>query len=77
MPVVPAPASPPPAPKSPFEGLHPAVVTLVKELPEFNDSEEKPEFSTAKRKAWFAYADATFNLIYALPEGDAGGVDDS
>jgi hypothetical protein len=71
------PAMPPPTPKSPLEGLHPAIITLVKELPEFSDSDEKAEFSTAKRKAWFAYAEATFNLIYALPDGDAGGIDDS
>jgi uncharacterized protein DUF5343 len=58
------------APSDPLEGLHPAIVTLVKELPAFEDGEGKPEFSSVKRKAWFAYAKATFDLIYALPDGD-------
>lgn len=53
-------------------GLHPAVLTLVQALPAFADG-VKPEYSTAEREAWFAYARATFNLIYALPEGDTGG----
>jgi hypothetical protein len=67
-PVEQAPAPTPPA--DPLQKLHPAIITLVKELPEFGDDDEKPEFSTAKRQAWFAYAEATFNLIYALPEGE-------
>lgn len=67
--------APPPAP-APHAGLHPAITTLVKELPAFSESGEKPAFSTAQRKAWFAYAEATFNLIYALPEGDPGGAAD-
>jgi Family of unknown function (DUF5343) len=67
------PPPPPPSPADPLEKLHPAVITLVKELPEFGDSDDpKPEFSSAKRKAWFAYAKATFDLIYALPDGDEG-----
>lgn len=56
-----------------LRGLHPAILTLVKSLPEFETPVEKPEFSTADREAWFAYAKATFNLIYALPDGDSGG----
>lgn len=61
----------PPPPVDPFAGLHPAVVTLVQSLPDFDVENGKPEFSTADREAWFAYARATFNLIYALPAGDA------
>jgi hypothetical protein len=57
-----------------LQGLHPAIVTLVKSLPEFDSPAEKPEFSTADRDAWFAYAKATFNLIYSLPEGDPSGI---
>lgn len=60
----------PSTPTNPLAGLNPAIVTLVKALPEFDDSGEKPEFSLADREAWFAYAKATFNLIYSLPEGD-------
>jgi hypothetical protein len=70
-----APPPPPPSPPAdPLESLHPAIITLVKSLPEFADPTEKPEFSTADRDAWFAYAKATFNLIYALPKGDENGV---
>ena len=61
------------APAAPFGGLHPAVVTLVQALPSASPEAGKPVFSNAEREAWFAYAKATFNLIYALPEGDAGG----
>lgn len=53
------------------QGLHPAVLTLVQALPAFGDH-TKPEFSSAERDAWFAYAKATFNLIYALPDSDKG-----
>jgi hypothetical protein len=60
---------PPPSPADPYKGLHPAIVTLVKSLPEFDDQSEKPEFAEADRKAWFAYAEATFNLIYSQPQG--------
>lgn len=65
----------PPAPTDPLASLHPAIVTLVKALPSFGDDGAKPEFPAVDREAWFAYARATFNLIYALPEGDAGGAD--
>jgi hypothetical protein len=56
---------------APLAGLHPAVVTLVQSLPTFSANDTKPEFPTADREAWFAYAKATFNLIYAStpPEG--------
>lgn len=60
----------PPAPPSPLGDLHPAIVTLVQALPTGADPAIKPEFSKDEREAWFAYARATFNLIYALPEGD-------
>ncbi len=66
-------SAPPPPPDDPTRGLHPAIVTLVQSLPEFDDPTEKPEFPTASREAWFAYAQATFNLIYSLPENDPGG----
>ena len=60
--------TPPPLPPAdPFAGLHPAVVTIVQSLPQFGAENGKPEFSAADREAWFAYAKATFNLIYALP----------
>jgi hypothetical protein len=62
----------PPPPVNPFAGMHPAIQTLVKALPEFADPADKPEFSTEERKAWFAYAKATFNLIYTRPDGDDG-----
>ncbi|MET0306031.1 MAG: hypothetical protein ABW196_07365 [Solirubrobacterales bacterium] len=69
---------PPPPPADPFAGLHPAVVTLVQSLPEFEDHNEKPAFSTADRDAWFAYAKATFNLIYSVPDsGSGGGAEDA
>jgi hypothetical protein len=61
---------PPAPPADPLQGLHPAIVTLVKTLPEFENPSEKPEFSMEDRDAWFAYAKATFNLIYSLPEED-------
>lgn len=71
---------PPPPPVDPLQDLHPAIVTLVKALPEFKDHSEKPAFAEADRKAWFAYADATFNLIYSQPQGGSsprgGGEDD-
>jgi hypothetical protein len=54
----------------PSDDLHPAIRTLVEALPSF-DGEGKPDFPNAEREAWFAYARATFNLIYALPDGDA------
>ncbi len=57
--------------QDPYEGLHPAIVTLVQSLPTFDEDGAKPEFPSAERKAWFAYAQATFNLIYTRPEGDA------
>lgn len=60
----------PQPPKPPEPDMHPAIRTLVQELPEFDGSGSKPEFPSAARKAWFAYAEATFNLIYKLPEGD-------
>ena len=66
----------PPPPPDPFKGMHPAIQTLVKALPEFSDDDPKPEFPEAERKAWFAYATATFNLIYDRPEGDTGGNDE-
>lgn len=56
---------PPPAPT-----LHPAILTLTESLPEFEEAGVKPEFPSAERKAWFAYAKATFDLIYAYPDGD-------
>jgi hypothetical protein len=56
---------PPPPPGG--LGLHPAILTLVQALPEFDANSGKPRFSGADRKAWFDYAEATFNLIYALP----------
>jgi hypothetical protein len=62
------PPSPDPLPGQ-FTGLHPAVVTLVQALPEFSPDSRKPQFSAEERDAWFAYAQATFNLIYALPDG--------
>jgi hypothetical protein len=65
----PAGTSPQSVPATPLTGLHPAVVTLVQALPEFNAENGKPEFSPVDREAWFAYAKATFNLIYALPAG--------
>lgn len=71
---------PPPPPADPFKGLHPAIVTLVQSLPEFKDHSEKPAFAEADREAWFAYAKATFNLIYSQPQGGSsasgGGEDD-
>lgn len=74
------PPPPPPPPPDPFKGLHPAIVTLVQSLPEFNDHSEKPAFAEADREAWFNYAKATFNLIYSQPQGDSsaggGGEDD-
>jgi hypothetical protein len=60
-------------PTDPLEALHPAVVTLVQSLPEFDDHSDKPPFSMADRDAWFAYAKATFNLIYTLPQDESGG----
>lgn len=60
---------PPPAP-NPLGELHPAIATLVQSLPKFESATDKPAFSAADRKAWFAYAEATFNLIYSRPEGD-------
>lgn len=63
---------PPPPPPNPMAGLHPAIVTLVKSLPEFENHNEKPAFADADRKAWFAYAEATFNLIYSQPQGNSG-----
>jgi hypothetical protein len=64
-------ATPPPQPQpsSHLATLHPAVTTLVQSLPGFDGTQRKPEFSAADREAWFAYARATFNLIYALPGG--------
>jgi Family of unknown function (DUF5343) len=50
--------------------LHPAILTLTESLPEFEEAGVKPEFPSADRKAWFAYAKATFDLIYAYPDGD-------
>jgi hypothetical protein len=50
--------------------LHPAILTLTESLPEFEEAGVKPEFSAAERKAWFDYAKATFNLIYAYPQDD-------
>lgn len=64
-----------PPPANPLSSLHPAIKTLVQELPPFQE-DGKPVFSAAQRKAWFAYAEATFNLIYALPEDDAGAGED-
>jgi hypothetical protein len=60
--------TPPPVPAVPT--LHPAILTLTESLPEFEEAGVKPEFSEADREAWFAYAKATFNLIYALPAED-------
>lgn len=60
---------PPTPPANPLGGLHPAIATLVQSLPAFSDFSEKPAFSETERKAWFAYADATFNLIYSGAEG--------
>lgn len=62
----------PQPPANHLGGLHPAIVTLVEALPQSSASANgaKPEFSDAEREAWFAYAQATFNLIYALPAGD-------
>jgi len=51
--------------------LHPAILTLVQALP--STDEAKPEFPTSEREAWFAYAKATFNLIYTLPDNERGG----
>ncbi len=64
--------NPPPPPANPLGGLHPAIVTLVQSLPTFGDDGAKPKFSTAQRQTWFAYARATFDLIYDRPEGDDG-----
>jgi hypothetical protein len=61
---------PPPPPPPMVPTLHPAILTLTESLPEFEEAGVKPEFSEADREAWFAYAKATFNLIYALPAGD-------
>jgi hypothetical protein len=66
-----------PPPQTHLPGLHPAVLTLVQSLPVFDVEKGKPEFSTADRAAWFAYAKATFNLIYALPDNDAPAADDA
>lgn len=49
--------------------MHPAITTLVQALPEFDPSGGKPAFPESEREAWFAYARATFNLIYTNPEG--------
>ena len=74
------PVTPVTTPADPYKDLHPAIETLVKSLPEFEDHNEKPEFAEADRKAWFAYAEATFNLIYSQPQGGSsasgGGEDD-
>ncbi len=68
-----APPAPPP-PANPLSGLHPAILTLVQSLPRFEgDPTDRPEYPTASREAWFAYAKATFDLIYALPQGGTGG----
>jgi hypothetical protein len=65
--------TPPATRQSQAGDLHPAIVTLVQALPQFgDDATTKPEFSSTDRDAWFAYAKATFNLIYARPEGDRG-----
>lgn len=66
----------PPPPPRPLAGLHPAVTTLVQSLPTSPYDGSKPEFSSAERKAWFAYASATFNLIYARPSGDQEATDE-
>ncbi|MBS1881783.1 MAG: hypothetical protein JSS97_02370 [Actinobacteria bacterium] len=66
------PEMPPTPPADPLQSLHPAIITLVKSLPEFADPAEKPVFASAERKAWFDYAKATFNLIYSRPDGDTG-----
>lgn len=63
-------------PASTQGALHPAILTLVQNLPRFPEDGTKPVFPDADRKAWFAYAKATFNLIFARPEGEdnaAGG----
>lgn len=60
--------TPPPPPIVPT--LHPAILTLTESLPEFEEAGVKPEFPSADRKVWFAYAKATFDLIYAYPDGD-------
>lgn len=57
-------STPPPPPPNPLGGLHPAIVTLVQALPSQTEDGTKPTFSEADREAWFAYATATFNLIY-------------
>jgi hypothetical protein len=58
----------PPPPPNPLGGLHPAILTLVQSLPRYEGNPlDRPEFSTADREAWFAYARATFGLIYTLP----------
>jgi hypothetical protein len=62
----------PPSQTNPLSGLHPAIATLVQALPSSTAPTAKAEFSMAEREAWFAYAQATFNLIYSLPEGDDG-----
>lgn len=62
----------PPSP-DPFKDLHPAIVTMVQSLPAFTDTATKPVFPDAEREAWFAYAKATFDLIYSRPEGKPGG----
>jgi Family of unknown function (DUF5343) len=67
------PISPSQSPANSLPQLHPAVLTLVQALPTSNDPAAKPEFSEADREAWFAYARATFNLIYALAPSDTGG----
>ncbi len=60
----------PTPPHNPLGSLHPAVATMVQTLPAYDGTPGKPEYSEAEREAWFAYAKATFNLIYALPTGD-------
>lgn len=62
----------------PPSDLHPALATLVQALPAATmNGGSKPPFPADERKAWFAYARATFNLIYApLAPGEADGAEE-
>lgn len=65
-----APAAP--VPPDPMRRMNPAIITLVKSLPEFEDPTEKPEFSQADRDAWFAYAKSHLQLDLLAAAGRLG-----
>ena len=48
---------------------------MMKTLPPAKLGEAPPAFAASARDAWFAYAKATFDLIYTYPD-DSGGRDE-